>query len=121
MNKTAIVLFFAAGVVAAGSEDAYAAKKKSLPDLRPVPGHVIDHEGINVNPVPVNVSRPYNGYLNMSGGFDLSQVPPEFADCFKSIKSTPGGIPVEVSCGKEIAGRFGLPEKNGAYHLSIGL
>ena len=120
MNKTAIVLFFAAGVVAAGSEDAYAAKKKSLPDLRPVPGHVIDHEGINVNPVPVNVSRPYNGYLNMSGGFDLSQVPPEFADCFKSIKSTPGGIPVEVSCGKEIAGRFGLPEKNGAYHLSIG-
>ena len=57
----------------------------------------------------------------MTGGFDLSQVPPEFADCFKSIKSTPGGIPVEVSCGKEIAGRFGLPAgKNGAYHLSIG-
>ena len=52
-----------------------AAKKTSVPDLRPVPGKVLDHQGIVINPTPVSITRPYSGVYNISAGLDMSGVP----------------------------------------------
>ena len=91
-----IALLFAASIAIS---PVYGAKK-SLPDTLPVPGKVLDHEGIPLNPTPVAVSHPYSGILNLSAGISTSEIPAEMRGALSGIKQSACGIPVKISIDK---------------------
>lgn len=107
-----IALLFAASIAIS---PVYGAKK-SLPDTLPVPGKVLDHEGISLNPTPVAVSHPYSGILNLSAGISTSEIPAEMRGALSGIKQSACGIPVKISIDKNSLAK----SKPGAYRLEIG-
>ena len=113
-----IIIFTAAMMVTGSSVDA--AKKTSVPDLRPVPGKVLDHQGIVINPTPVSITRPYSGVYNISAGLDMSGVPADMKGYLESVKESTDGIYTEVFLGQEVAGKNDVKPVSGAYRLYIG-
>lgn len=107
-------------IFAASSISSYGApEEKSSPDLRPVPGHVVDHKGIYVNPVPRKVEFPYGGFLNISGGFNPKGCTDRMEELFSGLNVTEYGIPLIIKYGSASADK-GVCQKSGAYRLSIG-
>lgn len=97
-----------------------AKKKESLPDLRPVPGSVMDHKGIIINPTPVKIDTPYTGVFNISAGFDFSDIPVSMKDYIEGLPASSFGIPVKIVYGADFARHRDVAQISGAYRLSIG-
>lgn len=94
-----------------------AAQKQTGPDLRPIPGEVIDHKGIVINPAPVEITYPFSGIFNMSSGFKINIADyPEYKSVLSNLPIRDNGIPLKLSVGKNSK----LKELPGGYTLSIG-
>lgn len=94
-------------------------KKPNVPDTRPVPGAVIDHHGIIINPQPVKMTQNTGEMINASNAFNISKVPTEFQDFFNGMNIDDNGVPVYVSYGEDKASKSNVTAKNGAYSLSM--
>lgn len=83
----------------------------SIPALEPVPGFIVENREITINPVPVSI-RSTDGRVDLSNGFDLSEVPAQYLSDFAGLKNSVNGIPVSVnitpSDGEQIPGRYSL-------------
>ncbi len=120
MKSKSLIQIFALVILLFPSEVINAKKKVSIPDLRPIPGRVIDHKGIEINPTPVRIDRPNTGELNMSAGFNFQSVPPEMEGHTNGFPVSPYGIPVNIVYGANTAKSIRVAKKTGAYHLTIG-
>lgn len=88
-----------------------------------IPGGKIDHQGIVVNPNPVDI-RLGNGYLDISKGFDLKAGKEDTGrlknDLAKvGLKYSKAGVPLYISEGENIAKENGLEPTSGSYSLII--
>ena len=120
MKINSLIYTLAIGMFLFPSNASGAKKAKSVPNTRPVPGKVIDHKGIIINPTPVKIDRPYTGELNISAGYNFCDIPAGMQDDIKGFPVSAYGIPVIINYGKALAESSNLPQKSGAYHLSIG-
>ncbi len=118
MKKTVLAVLAVSGILA-HSLNIYAGNKKNEPDLRPVPGSILNHGDIIINPTPISIKRPYTGELNSSAGLDIKNVPDKFINDFNGLPTSPYGIPVSIKHGEHAADIAGVKNKNGAYRLSI--
>lgn len=89
-------------------------------EFEKVPGQKIDHKGLVINPTPHSLTRPYNGVLNISGGFKIKDKQKAFADDLGFLKQGPGGIQLDIDFGAKAAKKAGVKDISGAYALSIG-
>lgn len=119
MKKTSLLILLT-GIMLINGMQAFPTKKVSEPDLRPIPGQVLDHNGIVINPTPVSITRPYSGIYNISAGFDTSSLPLEFAEVIKDLPSKKDGIYTEAFYGEDIAKKNDVKPVSGAYRLYIG-
>lgn len=117
MSKKSLSVILMICLLSGVSINSYGAKKKNIPDLRPVPGVVVNNREVVINPVPVSIEKPYNGYLNISAGINLDGVPDSYEDDFKGFKISSDGIPVKIINDNNC--NF-AEDKRGAYRLSIG-
>lgn len=115
-------LFFTAtlALLAVANPVASFGKKVSQPDLRPVPGKVLDHQGIIINPTPVKITRPYSGIYNISAGLDLSAIPADLTYVMTETPDKKDGIFTEAFYGEEVAKKNDVKPVSGAYRLYIG-
>ncbi len=121
-------------------------QRSEHPYIHKVPGEVLDHGGLVINPVPQQMSVTENGYLLLRDGIYMMDIRKTFAkdiDFLKaytkvltespkavksqSIKSSRQtttsnmAIPVifTIDYGKETAARNGVKQLSGAYSLTI--
>ncbi|MDE7437785.1 MAG: beta-N-acetylglucosaminidase domain-containing protein [Muribaculaceae bacterium] len=95
-------------------------KKESKPDLNPIPGKVLDHKGIVINPTPVKITRPYSGMYNISAGLNLSNIPDDLTYVMTETPVSKDGIYTEALYGEELAQKNDVKPVSGAYRLYIG-
>lgn len=92
--KKLIALSVAILVTATGAEAAN--KKPSVPDLRPIPGKIINHDLPVINPVPVRIERPYTGELNASGVIPTKIKIDKNSDLLPTDCRVPGGYHLSI-------------------------
>ncbi len=89
-------------------------------EVNPVPGHKIDHHGIVINPTPRRIEHPYNGVLNISGGFKVKDKKKAFGNDISFINQKPKGVEVVIDFGDKAADKAKVNKESGAYRLEIG-
>lgn len=97
-----------------------ASQPQTGPDLRVIPGMVLDHNGIEINPTPVSIERPYTGVFNLSSGLKPYKIDPGFEDEIKILPIEEGGIPFKLVYGKDYSVSGDFKPVPGAYKLWIG-
>ncbi len=87
-----------------------------------VPGHVVDHGGLVINPTPHKIERPYTGVFNISGGFKVNDKQKAFsASDLSFLEISPKhGLQIDIDFGPKVASKAGVKDVSGAYALSIG-
>lgn len=99
----------------------HAAQKQTGPDLRAIPGKIIDHKGVVINPAPVEITNPYSGIFNLSAGLKINANDyPEYKSVLSNLPINDSGIPLKLKVGMSLSGNGKLRNKPGAYTLSIG-
>ncbi|MCM1348540.1 MAG: beta-N-acetylglucosaminidase domain-containing protein [Firmicutes bacterium] len=98
----------------------FSSQRGEVKTVKPVPGSKLDHHGIIINPTPQEVSRPYTGVLNLSGGFKVKDKKKAFASDLGFLQQQPGGIELVIDFGKKEAAKAGVKNIDGAYLLDIG-
>lgn len=96
-----------------------APKKPSLPDLRPVPGEIVDHKGIIINPTPASIKYDSDNQVDLSQGFNLSELPNDYKSIIKCLKVSERGIPVTLQIDDSLADKYDVKKTDGAYYLLI--
>lgn len=115
---TVSIILIANLIICCGNVNA--AKRESTPDLRPVPGCILNHNNkITVNPTPVKISQSGNEKLNISAGFNIISVPEELSKSLKYFKISQSGIPLHITYNAATADSLDIEQKSGAYRLSI--
>lgn len=95
-----------------------AAQRSESQDVRPVPGHAVDHGGLPLNPVPHSLVRG-EGRLDVSGGVRLRGEGTRFAADLGFLPLARKGTALSVEFGAKAAARRGVKPLSGAYALRI--
>ncbi|WP_288290390.1 beta-N-acetylglucosaminidase domain-containing protein [uncultured Alistipes sp.] len=95
-----------------------AAQRSESQDVRPVPGHAVDHGGLPLNPVPHSLVRG-EGRLDVSGGVRLRGEGARFAADLGFLPLARKGAALSVEFGAKAAARRGVKPLSGAYALRI--
>lgn len=119
MKRLLLFIIVSVNLVTA-NEYILSAAKKSAPDMRPIPGEVLNHHGIIINPTPVKISRPYSGIYNLSAGFNLKDFEQDYAEEIKGLVNKENGIITESFYGEKVAAENDVKPVSGAYRLYIG-
>lgn len=95
-------------------------QRGEVQEFNAVPGHKIDHHGLVINPTPQSIERPYNGVLNISGGFAVKDKQKKFANDLGFLRQSPKGLKLIIDFGPKAAKKAGVKTVDGAYLLDIG-
>ena len=85
-----------------------AAQRSESQDVRPVPGHAVDHGGLPLNPVPHSLVRG-EGRLDVSGGVRLRGEGARFAADLGFLPLARKGAALSVEFGAKAAARRCFP------------
>lgn len=88
-------------------------------DYRKVPGHVVDHGGLVINPTPVSMK------VAPAGRYTLPGAKAKVRDLTKSYSSEiasllPCPVDLTIDYGAKKAAKLGVEPKSGAYSLTVG-
>ena len=84
-----------------------------------VPGKVIDHKGIVVNPTPQTMKVTENKWLNVSAGFSIKDYKGAFAADVDFLKTSKKGVKVSLDFGEKACSGKNVKACSGAYSLEI--
>lgn len=89
-------------------------------DVRKVPGHVVDHGGIIINPTPHSLEVNAAQRLDLSRGVAVKDRRKAFSEDVDFLKANRRGPVVDIDFGAKAAARAGVKPLSGAYALSVG-
>ena len=89
-------------------------------DVRKVPGHVVDHGGIIINPMPHSLEVNAAQRLDLSRGVAVKDRRKAFSEDVDFLKANRRGPVVDIDFGAKAAARAGVKPLSGAYALSVG-
>jgi len=88
-------------------------------EVNPVPGHVVDHNGIVINPTPKSMKvEPSGRYAFPSGNAKVKDASGKFTEEIATLVSRPVDLTVEF--GPKKAKKAGVESVDGAYSLVVG-
>ena len=125
-KKRILLTALAAGIFAWGNLAAQendfdlSSQRAEAQDVLKVPGHIVDHGGLIINPTPHQLTLDKSGTLDVSAGIRLIDKQKKFADCFDFLTAAKSGVNVTVNFGEKAAANAGVKDRSGAYALSIG-
>lgn len=101
-----------------------ASQRSEKQDVNPVDGHVIDHNGLVINPTPQSLTIDTSGKLDVSLGVCPVDVQGKFAATIGSFAGSGlrlylAGPRLSIDFGAKIARKAGVKELSGAYSLVI--
>lgn len=126
-NKRNLLTALAAGILLYGnlsaqeSEFDLSSQRSESQDVLKVPGRILDHKGLIINPTPHHLKLDQSGKLDFSGGIRLTNKQGKFAeDIFRILPTGKRGAKLVIDFGPEAAAKAGVKDISGAYALSIG-
>lgn len=89
-------------------------------DYRKVPGHVVDHGGLVINPTPRSMKLDAAGarYTFPAGKVKVKDTRKAFTDEISTLLSRP--VDLTIDFGPKQAAKAGVEPKEGAYALTVG-
>lgn len=117
--KRHYLALLAIAVFALGNTLSLSAAAKNDPDLRPVPGMVINHDGLIINPSPVSMERSDSEMLDFSKGFMPIFVDDNYLEDIKSLPLDYSGAILNIIADKELAAEMDVKSYPGAYRLIV--
>ena len=88
-------------------------------EILKVPGSVIDHNGLIINPTPQSLITTDGKFLNITKGFSLRDKKNVFAQDLGFLTLSKKGTPLTIDFGTAIAQKNGVNDISGAYILKI--
>lgn len=95
------------------------AQRSESQDVPPVPGRVVDHKGLIINPTPHNIKLAGGNKLNVSKGVNLKDIQGKFARDLQFVKLSGRGPELTIDFGEKVSARQGVKSISGAYSISI--
>lgn len=84
-----------------------------------VPGQVIDHHGVVINPQPHHFKIFSEGSFSLKQGFSVKDRQKAFAGDIAFLPQKKGGIKVNIDFGSKVAIKLGVKALSGAYTLNV--
>ncbi|WP_302151640.1 beta-N-acetylglucosaminidase domain-containing protein [uncultured Alistipes sp.] len=97
-----------------------ASQRSESQDVRKVPGHVVDHGGIVINPTPHSLEVDAAQRLDISGGVVVKDRRRAFGDELDFLAVGAKGPVVDIDFGAKRAVKAGVKPLSGAYELRVG-
>lgn len=89
-------------------------------DVNMVPGKLLDHHGIVVNPTPHNLNMDMQTWTDLSAGVKLIDKAGKFTNDIDFLKQNAKGTPLTIVFGEKQAKKAGLKKMvSGAYLLTV--
>ena len=117
-KKRILLTALAAGIFAWGNLAAQendfdlSSQRAEAQDVLKVPGHIVDHGGLIINPTPHQLTLDQTGTLDVSAGIRLIDKQKKFADCFDFLTAAKSGVKVTVNFGEKAAANAGAMAKS---------
>ncbi|MBQ3044077.1 MAG: beta-N-acetylglucosaminidase domain-containing protein [Alistipes sp.] len=110
----AVTLF---GVSVAGAQDLQSQRGESQ-SVDKVPGEVLDHDGLMLNPIPQHVERMFEE-VDITRGFALRGKAKGYAEELGFLKIDKRGLPINIVCSERAADKLDMEEIVGTYMLKV--
>ncbi|MEG1402317.1 beta-N-acetylglucosaminidase domain-containing protein [Bacteroides sp.] len=88
-------------------------------DIYSVPGNVLNHGGLLINPTPHTLRVAEKGQLDISKGLHLKDIKKRFSEDFNFITLTKKGVKLTIDYGSKAAAKHGVKNISGAYAMNI--
>ena len=88
-------------------------------DVRTIPGKILDHKGLIINPTPHALKILENGTLDIAQGINLKDVQKKFSKNLEFITITKKGVKLTIDFGAKIAAKHGVKKVSGGYAMHI--
>lgn len=95
------------------------AQRRESQDIPPVPGRVLDHHGLVVNPTPHTLRIAGGSGPDITRGMKRRDVQGKFAADLDFVAPAKSGAELRIDFGPQIAARNGVKAVSGAYALRI--
>lgn len=95
------------------------AQRSESQDVLMVPGKVIDHKGLIINPTPHHIQLAEGDKLDISKGLDLKDMQGKFSNDLKFVKLGGKGPKLTIDFGKKVSAKQGVKSISGAYSIRI--
>lgn len=117
----ALIAFFSSNSLIAQETDLLLTSQRSeMQNVPKIPGKVIDHKGLVINPTPHYILLDEAQKLNVSVGFKVKDKKCKFAEDLGFItKASKGGVIMSIDFGEKIAAKNQVKTISGAYALVI--
>ena len=106
-------------VFAQDSEFDLSSQRSERQDVNPVPGQVVDHKGIVINPQPHQMAVTPNQWINVGTGVNVVDKQKSFADDIDFVKTNKKGVKLTIDYGVKQATKAAVKQVSGAYSLVV--
>lgn len=126
MNNSKLLTTIAASLLLGGhlaaqeTEFDLASQRSESQDVLPVPGRRVDHREFVINPTPHKISVDPSGFFDLTRGMKVKDHRGKFAETLGFLASTKSGPRLDIDFGPEVAARYGVEPRSGAYVLKSG-
>lgn len=119
LTALAASLFICGSLSAQESDFDLGSQRSESQDVPMVPGKILDHKGLIINPTPHNLNIHDDGRLDFSEGIRLTDKQGKFTNDLGFITTGKKGARLTIDFGPEAAAKVGVKEVSGAYALNI--
>lgn len=125
INNKQLLTALAAAFLACGSLSAQeegfdlGSQRSESQDVLSIPGKVVDHKGLIINPTPHSLNVLGSGKLDISQGVILKDAQKKFSDALGFITLAPKGAKLTIDFGAKAAAKQGVKNISGAYAMQI--
>ena len=88
-------------------------------DVLKIPGKVLDHQGLIINPTPHSLQKQEGQTLNISNGIALKDKKGKFSNDLSFLALNKKGVKMSIDFGEKLAAKQGVKNITGAYSLTI--
>ena len=125
MNNRQLLIALATAFLICGNLSAQetgfdlSSQRSESQDVRMIPGKVLNHEGLIINPTPHSLNVLENGKLDITQGVNLKDVKNQFSKDLEFITLAKKGAKLTIDFGPKIAAKQGVKNISGAYSMTI--
>ncbi|WP_300700258.1 beta-N-acetylglucosaminidase domain-containing protein [Bacteroides sp.] len=119
LTLLAVTLFMCSNLVAQEQDIDLNTQRSESQDILMVPGKVIDHKGLIINPTPHNIKLVEGGKLDISKGINLKDIQGKFSSDLGFANLSKRGTKLMIDFGEKVSLKSGVKSISGAYSISI--
>lgn len=119
LTLLAVTLFTCGNLTAQEQDFDLNTQRSESQDILRVPGKVIDHKGLIINPTPHNIKITEGSKLDISQGINLKDIQGKFSNDLEFVNVNKRGTKLTIDFGKKVSLKYGVKGISGAYSINI--